>query len=125
MDRRAFLTGIAACGASLSTLGAALAQSFPSRNIRIVVPTGAGAPPDILARVVANAVAEAEGWTVVVESKPGGAMTIGAAEVLRQPPDGHTLLSVTAPIGAAQALVPAAKLEVETDFVPVIQVGTA
>lgn len=124
MDRRTFFKGAAAIGAGFSTYREALAQSFPLRNIRIVVPTGAGAPPDILARVVASAVAEAEGWTVIVENKPGGAMTIGAAEVLRQPADGHTLLSVTAPIAAAPALIPAAQMKIETDFAPVVQVGT-
>ena len=100
-----------------------MAQAYPSRPIRIVVPTPAGAPPDILARIVGTTIAEAEGWTVVVENKPGGAMTIGAADALRQPADGYTLFSVTAPIAAAQALVPSAKLHVETDFVPVIQLG--
>src|SRR5262249_22253273 len=51
--------------------------------------------------------------------------TIGAAEVLRQPADGHTLLSVTAPFAAIPGLVPDAKFKVETDFAPLIQVGTA
>ena len=90
-------------------LGPARGQSFPSRAIRIVVPTPAAAPPDVLARVIGNALAEAEGWTVVVENKPGGAMTIGATDVLRQPADGHTLLSVTTPIAAAPSLVPSAQ----------------
>lgn len=124
MDRRAFLTGAAAIGLGVPAFDRALGQSFPSRNIRIVVPSAAGSPPDILARVVGNGIAEAEGWTVVVENKPGGAMTIGAADVLRQPADGHTLLSVTAPIAASQTLVPSAQLRVENDFAPVIQIGT-
>ena len=47
---------------------------------------------------------------MVVENKPGGAMTIGAAEALRQPADGYTLFSVTAPIAAAPSLVPTANL---------------
>src|SRR5689334_9847935 len=101
MDRRSFLTGAAVLGFGMSARRSASAQSFPSGVIRIVVPTPAGTPPDILARVVGNGIAEAEGWTVVVENKAGGAMTIGTAEVLRQPADGHTLLSVTAPIAAA------------------------
>ena len=88
------------------------------------MPTPAGAPPDILARIVCTAMTEAEGWTVVVENKPGAAMTLGAAEVLRQPPDGYTLFSVSTPIAAASALIPSAKLQIETDFEPVIQVGT-
>ena len=60
----------------------ALAQSFPSNVIRIVVPASASTPPDILARIVATALSEGEGWKVVVENKPGAVMTIGAMEVL-------------------------------------------
>src|SRR5215467_5602631 len=105
MDRRAFVKGATAIALGNPACHV-LAQPFPSRNIRIVVPTNAGSPPDILARIVGNAIAESEGWTVVVENKPGGVMTIGTAEVLRQPPDGHTLLSVSAPIAASTALVP-------------------
>ena len=75
-------------------------QSFPSNVIRIVVPTSASTPPDILARIIATALSEAEGWKVVVENKPGAVMTIGTMEALNQPADGHTLLSVTAPIAA-------------------------
>jgi tripartite-type tricarboxylate transporter receptor subunit TctC len=124
MDRRAFLKAAAGVGLGAAACGSALGQPFPSRNVRIVVPTAAGSPPDILARIVADAISQSEGWTVVVEAKPGGAMTIGALDVLRQPADGYTLLSVTAPIAAAQALVPSAQLHVETDFAPVIQLGT-
>jgi len=51
-------------------------------------------------------------------------MTIGTMEALHQPADGHTLLSVTAPIAAVPALVPNAQFRLETDFVPLIQTGT-
>ncbi len=124
MNRRAFTKGLAATAVGISVYDRASGQAFPSKYIRVVVPTGAGSPPDIFARIVGNAITEAEGWTVVVENKPGAAMTLGAAEVLRQPPDGHTLLSVTTPIAAAPALIPNAKLQIETDFDPVIQLGT-
>jgi tripartite-type tricarboxylate transporter receptor subunit TctC len=99
-------------------------QSFPSNVIRIIVPQSVSTPPDILARMVATAVSDAEGWKVIVENKPGAVMTIGAMEVLKQPADGHTLLSVTAPIAAVPALVPNASFNLETDFAPLIQVGT-
>src|SRR5262249_42217250 len=102
----------------------ATAQSFPSNVIRIVVPYSASTPPDILARIVANALAEGEGWNVIVENKPGAVQTIGATEVLKQPADGHTLFSITAPIAAMPALVPDAKFNLETDFAPLIQIGT-
>src|SRR5258708_22165816 len=108
MDRRAFLTGAAAVGFCGAAFKPASAQSFPSNVIRIVVPGSASTPPDILARVVASALSDGEGWKVVVENKPGAVMTIGIKDVLNQPADGHTLLSVTAPVAANPALVPGA-----------------
>jgi tripartite-type tricarboxylate transporter receptor subunit TctC len=111
-------------GLGAATYGPALGQSFPSNVIRIIVPQSVSTPPDILARMVATAVSDAEGWKVIVENKPGAVMTIGAMEVLKQPADGLTLLSVTAPIAAVPALIPNASFNLETDFAPLIQVGT-
>ncbi len=125
MDRRAFLTGATAIGLGATAFQPAFAQPYPSGVIRIVVPSSASTPPDILARIVATALSEGEGWNVIVENKPGAVMTIGTNEVLKQPADGHTLLSITAPFAAVPALVPAAKFKIETDFAPLIQVGTA
>ena len=62
---------------------------------------------------------------MIVENKPGGVQTIGIAEVLKQPADGHTLLSITAPFAAVPALFPDGRFKLETDFMPLIQVGTA
>jgi tripartite-type tricarboxylate transporter receptor subunit TctC len=125
MNRRAFSRGAAATGLGIAVGTPALAQSFPSNVIRIVVPTSASTPPDILARIIAAALSEGEGWNVIVENKPGAVMTVGAMEALRPPADGHTLFSVTAPIAAVPALVPNATFKLETDFAPLIQVGTA
>src|ERR1700737_1493750 len=76
MDRRAFLTGAAAIGLGITAYEPALGQSFPSNVIRIVVPASASTPPDILARIIATALSDGEGWKVVVENKPGAVMTI-------------------------------------------------
>jgi tripartite-type tricarboxylate transporter receptor subunit TctC len=125
MDRRAFLQGAAAFGLGVVAYEPALGQSFPSNVIRIVVPYSASTPPDILARIVATALSDGEGWNVIVENKPGAVGTIGLTEVLKQPADGYTLLSITAPFAAIPGLVPDAKFKVETDFAPLIQVGTS
>jgi tripartite-type tricarboxylate transporter receptor subunit TctC len=125
MDRRAFLTGAAAFGLGGVAGAPALGQTFPSNVIRIVVPYSASTPPDIVARIVATALSEGEGWNVIVENKPGAVGTIGVSEVLKQPADGHTLLSVTAPVAAIPGLMPDAKFNIATDLAPVIQVGTA
>jgi tripartite-type tricarboxylate transporter receptor subunit TctC len=124
MDRRAFLTGAAAIGLGVCAQQRAFGQSFPSNLIRIVVPSSASTPPDILARIVANALSDGEGWKIIVEDKPGGAMTIGVKDALKQPADGYTLLSVASPVAAIPGLMPNASINIETDFAPVIQVGT-
>jgi len=82
------------------------AQNFPSGAIRIIAPFSVSTPPDILARIVAKALSDSEGWNVIVENKPGGVMSIGSMEVLKQPANGQTILSVTAPVAAAPALLP-------------------
>jgi tripartite-type tricarboxylate transporter receptor subunit TctC len=74
-------------------------------------------------RIVANALAD-EGWKVVVEDKPGGAMTIAVEDVLKEPADGYTLLAGTPPITAIPGLMPQVPFNIETDFAPVIDVGT-
>ena len=124
MDRRAFLTGAAVLGFGGAALEPASAQSFPTNVIRIVVPTSASTPPDILARIVATELSEAQGWKVIVENKPGAVMTIGATDVLSQPADGHTLFSVTSPVAALPGLMPNASFNMERDFAPLIRVGT-
>jgi tripartite-type tricarboxylate transporter receptor subunit TctC len=124
MNRRTFLTGAAAIGFGVAAHGPVFGQSFPSNLVRFVVPGSPSTPPDILARIVANALSEGEGWRTIVEDKPGALMTLGAAEVLKQDPDGHTLFSVASPIVATPTLMPRASLKIEADFAPVIQVAT-
>jgi tripartite-type tricarboxylate transporter receptor subunit TctC len=125
MDRRAFLTGAAAIGLGVTAFRPALAGPFPSNVIRIVVPFSASTPPDILARIVAAALADGEGWNVIVENKPGAIMSIGASEVLKQPADGYTIFSVTSPVAAAPAFLPNASFKYDEDFAPLIRIGTA
>ena len=123
MNRRAFLTGAAALGLGAAGFAPARAQSFPSKVVRFVVPNSASTPPDILARIVANALGDLEGWRTIVENKPGAVLTLGIGEVLKQPADGYTLLSITTPITAVPALMPSASIDLDRDFAPVIRVG--
>ena len=109
--------------AAFGTQHEAVAQNFPKGTIRIIAPVSVSTPPDILARIIANALSDDEGWKVVVEDKPGGVMSIGAMEVLKHPADGQTILSVSSPVAAAPALLPNAPFNYETDFAPLIRIG--
>lgn len=79
-------------------------------------------PPDIVSRIIATALSENEGWSVVVENKPGAVQTLGAIEVLRQPSDGYTLLAVGTPVAAAQSIVPNINFSLNDDFFHVVQI---
>lgn len=99
------------------------AETYPSNLIRIVVPTGPGTPPDIISRVIATELSEAEGWRMVVENKPGALQTIGIAEALRQPADGYTIYSMSVPTAAVPALMPNLGLRPDVDFTPIIKIS--
>ena len=73
------------------SIGCALAQSFPSRPIRILVPSVAGSSPDIRARQIATKLSDAFGQPVIVENRPGANGLIAAREAAKSPADGHTL----------------------------------
>jgi tripartite-type tricarboxylate transporter receptor subunit TctC len=124
MNRRAFLTGAAALGLGAASITTARAQSYPTGVIRFVVPNSASTPPDILARIVATALADLEGWKTIVEDRPGAVMMLGIGEVLKQPADGQTVFSVTTPITAVPALMPKAAIDLDRDFAPVVRIGT-
>jgi len=72
--------------------GAAAQEKYPSRTVRIIVPTPAGGPVDVMARLVANQIAPALGQSVIIDNRGGAGNTIGSAEAARAVPDGYTLL---------------------------------
>jgi tripartite-type tricarboxylate transporter receptor subunit TctC len=101
------------------------AQQYPSNMIRVVVPSAAGTPPDIMGRIVSSELGESEGWRVIVENKPGAIQTLGLADVLRQPADGYTVASIALPASAAAALLPNVGFRLDGDFTPVIKLASA
>jgi tripartite-type tricarboxylate transporter receptor subunit TctC len=100
-------------------------QQFPSGVIRLVVPSPVGTPPDIVARIVLNDIAEHTGWKLVTENKPGAIQTIGLGDVLKRPADGHTLACVALSSSAAPALLPHIGFRLDRDFAPVIKLASA
>jgi tripartite-type tricarboxylate transporter receptor subunit TctC len=81
------------CALALLAWPSAQAQDkYPSRTIHVIVPTPAGGPVDVMARLVANQIGPTLGQSVIVENRGGAGNTIGSAEAARATPDGYTLL---------------------------------
>jgi tripartite-type tricarboxylate transporter receptor subunit TctC len=78
----------------------AFAQSFPDRPVRIIVPTPAGGPVDVMARLLAAALPASLGQNVIVENKPGAGNTLGSRLAAEAAPDGYTLM-----VSAASGLI--------------------
>jgi tripartite-type tricarboxylate transporter receptor subunit TctC len=120
MNRKSFLLG-----AVLATLAClATAQGFPNKPIRMVVTFPPGGAPDILARLFAE---KAQiGQPVVVDNKPGAGGNIGAGEVAKSAPDGHTLVMGTVGTHSINgALYSKMPYDMVRDFVPVGHVASA
>ena len=93
LQRRSSLRIAAASALALSGFpGLAIAQSFPSKPIRLLVPFAPGGTSEIVARTLAVEMSNLLGQNVIVENKPGGAGVIAMTEVLKSAPDGHTLV---------------------------------
>ena len=78
----------------------ALAQSYPNRPVKIIVPTPAGGPVDVMARLLANALPASLGQNVIVENRPGAGNTLGSKAAAAAEPDGYTLI-----VSAASGLI--------------------
>jgi tripartite-type tricarboxylate transporter receptor subunit TctC len=92
-------------GAALAFVpGFAVAQSFPTKPIRLVVPFPPGGLIDTMARMIGPRLAQELGQPIVIDNKPGAGGNIGAAEVARSTPDGYTLLMASPPLTISPAL---------------------
>ncbi len=120
LDRRTLLmTSLALPATALAPWPLALAQAFPARPLRIVVPFPPGGTTDVVARILAQRLTETMGQSVVVENRGGAAGMIGADAVAKAAPDGYTLLmhNVTFPLASvAAALANRSPFNIDTDF---------
>ena len=103
----------------------AMAQAYPAKPVRIVVPTGAGGPADIMARIIAERLTKSWGQAVIVENKPGASQMLGADLVAKAAPDGYTfMLSNDGAIAINQSLFAKMSYDPLKDLQPVAKLVT-
>jgi tripartite-type tricarboxylate transporter receptor subunit TctC len=121
----------ALAGTVIASVPAAIADDYPSRPVKIIVPFGAGGPTDVYTRAIAEELRKSLHQPFVMENRPGAGTTIGTDVVAKAPPDGYTLLMVSGtqtvnetlyahkPYKLMRDLVPIAPL-IDTDLVLVV-----
>ena len=123
--RHAQRLALAAFAALALLAPGARAQPYPSHPVRMVVPFAPGGATDIIARIVAQRLADRLGQSVVVENKPGAGTTIGNAEVAKAKPDGYTFLFAPTPFVISQVVYPKLPYDPQKDFAPVSLLATS
>jgi tripartite-type tricarboxylate transporter receptor subunit TctC len=102
---------------------AALAQDYPSRPVKIIVPFAAGGPADVYARVLGQRLQETLGQPFVVDDRPGAGSIIGTDAVAKSPADGYTLLLMSNTHTVNESLIPNKPFALQRDFVPVAPIN--
>jgi tripartite-type tricarboxylate transporter receptor subunit TctC len=105
--------------APFAAVSGAVAQEYPSRPVKIVVPFGAGGPADVYARQLAQHLSETFKQSFVVENRPGAGSIIGTDAVAKSPADGYTLLLMSNTHTTNESLTPNKPFQLMRDFVPV------
>src|SRR6187455_2388111 len=114
---------LAACAALLPAL--ALAQAYPSKPVRMIVPFPAGGATDVVARLLAQKLSDAWGQAVIVENRTGAGGNIGAEAAAHSPPDGYTLFMTSGSIVTANPhMYKSLPYDPAKDLVPITNVAT-
>jgi tripartite-type tricarboxylate transporter receptor subunit TctC len=103
----------------------ALAQSWPTRSLRIVVPFGPGGPTDVVARILANGLSAALGQPVVIENRGGAGGNIGVTAASRAPADGYTMLVTSTGFVINAGLFRNPGYDPVRDFVALTEIGAS
>ena len=119
--RRVLMAGIATA-VCLVTLSA-MAQTYPSKPIKVVVGYAAGGAVDVVARTIGQSISNSMGQAVVVENKPGAGTNIAVKSVITAEPDGYTLMMAANALAANMSLYQPAPFDAERDLVAVSLIG--
>ena len=111
---------VLACCVAILFSNAGLAQSWPTKPVRLVIPFAPGGPTDIIARLVGQKLTESLGQGMIVESRAGAGGNIGAALVAKSAADGYTVLLTSSAFAVNVSLSPNAGYDAERDFVPTV-----
>src|SRR2546428_10985836 len=103
--------------------GAAFAQDYPNRPVKIIVPFAAGGPADVYARFLGQRLQEAMGQPFVVDDRPGGGSVVGTDAAAKSAPDGYTLLLMSNTHTVNESLMPNKPFSLTRDFLPVAPIN--
>ena len=123
MTTRRHLVSLLALSAAMALPHVAVAQAFPSKAIRLVVPFGAGGVADLTARTVAQKLSESLGQPVLVDNRPGAGGVVAGDLVAKSDPDGHTLLLMSNGTAVTAGLFKSLPFDTLRDFAPVSTLG--
>jgi tripartite-type tricarboxylate transporter receptor subunit TctC len=124
MISRRYLAAAGACAMLAASAQTSMAQQWPSRTVKVVVPYGAGGVTDTMARVTADRLGKALGQTFVIENRLGGGGGIGVDYAVNAPQDGYTLLFVGSTLFTVLPIAQKVNYEPLKDLVPVSITGT-
>ena len=116
-------TGLLAGVVAMLTASAGAQSAYPSKSIRLIVPTVAGGPSDSAARALAKAMSAVLGHEVLIENRPGGNNGVGASAVLTAVPDGYTLFFALVANAGLPHLSKSAPYKSLTEFSPIASIG--
>lgn len=120
--RTAIARGLLAVGSSALPAGLALAQDYPTKTIKLIIPFSPGGPSDLISRTLALKLADAMKQPVIVENKPGASGIVGADLVAKAPPDGYTLLVINQLLVQVSALYASVPFNPLRDFIPITDI---
>jgi tripartite-type tricarboxylate transporter receptor subunit TctC len=103
--------------------GAAIAQDYPSKPVRIIVPFAPGGSADVFGRFLAQRLQESMGQTFVIDNRPGAGSVIGTDAVAKAAPDGYTLLLMSNTHTVNESLIPTKPFQLMRDFAPIAPIN--